>query len=133
MVEKLDMEKLQKLVYFINNVKMSGPQRERLNRFIIRGILHGEIETDKLAQDVPCEETSVSKFVVSAELFEDQEARQGWIQSAKLFGKYENRCAANGISPESSSVFGRALKDMGVEFKKKADGNYYRIDFEAIR
>lgn len=133
MLEELDMGKLQKLVYFINNVKMSSSQRERLNQLIISGILRGEIDTDELARDVPCEETSASRFLASAELFEDQEARQGWIQATKLYGKYQNWCAANGINSESSAAFGRALKDMGVEFKKRADGNYYQIDFDAIR
>lgn len=132
MLEKLDMDKLQKLVYYINNVKMSGPQREQLNRVVISGILRGEIDTDELFPKVQDEESSIIRFLESEELFADEEARQGWIQANKLYEKYDRWCGAKGIEPDSLSTFGRALKDMGVSFKKKADGNYYQIDFEAI-
>lgn len=129
MIEKLDMDKLQKLVYYINNVKMSGMQREQLNRVIIGGIIRGEMDTDKLfAEPFTSEETSISQFLGSAFLFQDETVQGKWVQATSLYEKYDRWCAANGIQPETLTVFGRSIKDLGIQFKKKADGNYYLID-----
>ncbi len=129
MIEKIDMDKLQKLVFFINNVKMSGIQRERLNRVIIGGIIQGEIDTEKLlTEPFASEETSISKFLDSVYLNDDEELRGKWVQAISLYERYDRWCSANGLRPETLTVFGRSLKDMGVEFKRKADGNYYLLD-----
>ena len=130
MIEKLDMEKLQKLVYYVNSAKMSGPQRERINAEIIVGILHGEIDTDRLLTSGGGEETSVSRFWDSDFLAEPRTAGT-WIQATNLYELYNRWCDANGIRPESMTAFGRSLKDMDVGFKKKADGNYYRLGDES--
>ncbi|MVB11054.1 hypothetical protein CAFE_17560 [Caprobacter fermentans] len=129
MTEKLDMEKLQKLVYYVNNAKMSGPQREQINRAVIVGILHGEIDTDMIFRIEDVQETSVSRFLDSDFLAERCLAND-WIQATELYELYNRWCDANGIKPESLTTFGRNLKDMDVSFKKKADGNYYRLDSE---
>lgn len=129
MTEKLDMDRLQKLVYFINNVKMSGVQREQLNRVIIGGIIKGEIDTERIfTEPFVSEETSINKFLDSDYLNEGEELRGKWVQAISLYEKYDSWCSANGLRPETLTIFGRSLKDMGIEFKKKADGNYYLLD-----
>lgn len=129
MLEKIDMEKLQKLVYYINNVKMSASQRERMHGVIVGGILHGEINTDDLMVGSTAHVAeSIDQFLESDFLFMDDEIQGKWIQANVLYEKYDHWCGAGGIRPESLSIFGRYLKDTGVQFKKKADGNYYLID-----
>jgi hypothetical protein len=132
-IEKLDMDKLQKLVYYINNVKMSGPQREQLNRVIVSGILRGEIDTESLyiASESP-ETASIDRFLLSDALRIAEDVQGQWIQANVLYGKYDRWCGVNGTIPESPTVFGRRLKDMDIPFKKKADGNYYMIDPSVI-
>ncbi len=129
MIETIDMYKLQKLVYYINNVKMSGPQRERLNGVIIGGILRGELNTDELSSNQE-EVSSIQQFLESDVLLSEDISGQ-WVQANSFYEKYDCWCNANGIKPESLTAFGRYLKDTGVEFKKKSDGNYYLVDFEA--
>lgn len=129
MIETLDMEKLQKLVYYVNSAKMSGPQRERINAEIIVGIIRGEIDTDRLLSSGAGEETSVSRFWDS-DFLAERRMVSAWVQATELYELYNRWCDANGIKPESLSTFGRSLKDMDVGFKKKADGNYYWLGAE---
>ena len=129
MIEKLDMDKLQKLVYYINNVKMSGVQRERLNCVIISGILRGEIDTaDLVIGPASPEASNILQFLDSEVFIEDEALMKKWIQANVLYEKYDCWCGANGLKPESLTIFGRTLKDMGVQRKKQSDGNYYCIN-----
>ncbi|MCI1965861.1 MAG: winged helix-turn-helix domain-containing protein [Oscillospiraceae bacterium] len=129
MTEKLDMEKLQKLVYYVNNAKMSGAQREQINRAVIVGILHGEIDTDVIFRVEDIQETSVSRFWDS-DFLSERRLKGAWVQATELYELYNRWCDANGIRADSMTIFGRSLKDMDVGFKKKADGNYYWLGAE---
>lgn len=130
MIEKIDMDKLQKLVYYINNVKMSGSQRERLNGVIIGGILRGELNTDEFSSSRE-EVSSIQQFLESDVMLGEDILGQ-WVQANSFYEKYDCWCNANGIKAESLTAFGRYLKDTGVEFKKKSDGNYYRIEENSV-
>lgn len=127
MLEKLDMDKLQKLVYYINNVKMSGTQRDRLNGVIISGIVRGELDTDELL--VPeADALDINEFFTSDEIVCNKDTQSGkWIQAAKLYDIYCAWCDRTSVKAESASAFGRAMKELGLPFKKKSDGNYYQI------
>lgn len=129
MLEELNMDKLQKLVYYVNNVKMSGVQREQIHRAVIAGILHGEINTELIFRTEDVQETSVSRFLDS-DFLAERGLGSSWIQATKLYELYNRWCDANGIKPDPMTTFGRSLKDMDVSFKKKADGNYYRLSPE---
>lgn len=124
MIEKIDMDKLQKLVYYINNVKMTGTQSEQLNRAIVGGILQGEIDTDNLfIGSVMLEISNIEQFLHSDSIIHGE-----WIQANDIYEEYTHWCGENNTKPESISMLGRVLKDLGVQFKKKADGNYYLIE-----
>lgn len=124
MIEKLDMDKLQKLVYYINNVKMGTMQRDELNRVIIGGIIRGEIDTDELfIGPASPGGTGIEDFVSAAAGL----GLSGWIKSAELYQEYVAYCNGSDRRPETLGMFGKLLVALGVERKKRADANCYYI------
>lgn len=129
MVKILDMEQLQKIVYYVNNVKMSIAQREELHRFVIDGILVGEIDTSKLflrgsKTMEPQTDTDTENFI---HILRENCSPPQWVRAQELYDRYVKWCEDEGVEQVANATFAAALVAAGTKKKKRSDGNYYLV------
>lgn len=121
----LDMEKLQMIVYYANSVRMSSVRREELHRVVLQGILVGEVELDLLFGEAPqLPATNIRTFLRS---YVDAGGNEGEVRAQALYDAYVEWCGDMAEPPETASMFGRYLSEMGIRKVKRADANYYRL------
>lgn len=128
MTVAIDMEKLQMIIYYVNSVRMSNVRREELHRVVLQGILVGEVDVDSLFGALPrLPASNIRTFLRS---FVGAGGNEGEIQAQDLYAAYVEWCEKMEDPPESSTTFGRCLKEMGVAKVKRADANYYQLTLE---
>lgn len=124
----IDLNKVQLVIYYLNNVRMSDTRRERLHCLMVEGILKGSLDMEEFfAKTLPARSTGVEVFAweVRAKL-----EGQGWIQAELLYERYAEWCRQQGVAVRSQGVFGRVLREIGVRKKSAKDANYYTFDSE---
>lgn len=127
--ETLNLEKLQNIVYYINNVKMTISQREELHRFVIEGILVGKMDTDKLflsgsAPTATNTNPDMERFI---QILCENCSPPEWVRAQELYDRYVEWCKGEGLEQEANTVFGAALVVAGIKKKKQSDANYYLV------
>lgn len=116
----LDMPKLQELVYYLNNAKVSRARQDELHCAIVRGILTGEIDTEDFTSlpRLP-EASSVLAFL------RDWPEEGAWVSASSAYARYERWSLDNGLMPETLNAFCRALQAGGVPYQRRSDAKYY--------
>ena len=117
---KLDMPKLQGLVYCLNNAKISRVQMDQLHCVIVQGILTGEVDLDLFAV-IPQQEAPVNALRYLQQLPHEG----GWVMASKVYEGYRQWCQQEGLVPDGVRTFCQLLLSSGIPHKKAANGTLY--------